>query len=77
MTALQHVATLDEKTVQRIATGDLPPNPYKPLRTFQKRFPVAYSYVHPDVMAAVKKIVDSGHGYTKIFIVDSRTVIVR
>lgn len=80
MTELQSTATLDEKTVQKVARGETTkprrrrkPNPDKHIPDF-----IEHIKVHGDVWAAAQKIVsDKRNYYTHIEIRSDREVIVR
>lgn len=82
MTAVQHAATLDEPTVQRVARNELDELSARRGRAPETRprttRAVTRVNVNERVMQLAQLIVRSNvHGYRSIEIVDSSTVIVR
>ena len=69
-TAVQKTATLHEKTVQAVASGEVAPMPKRRRRGAQNGSPAVIeswqTQRHEMAMTAVKEILDSGHGYTTV-----------
>lgn len=76
MTALQHSVRLHETTVQGIARGEVKRYQIRQPRPSAVSGGMSYIRVHPLVMEAAKALIDSG-SYTRIEIIDDRTVMVR
>jgi len=70
-------ASLDEKTVQKIAKGEVQPMPRKRQKAPQKSSEVVMKKVHPAVMKEAAMLLLAVNGYTKIEVVSETTVIVR
>lgn len=75
MTAIQETASVHPKTIQLVARGehDLPRSLPRPRRVHPNQ--VSYLQVHPLVLHEAKRIISEGT-YTRIQIIDDRTVIV-
>ena len=75
---VQDTASLHEKAVQAVAKGSVPTKRRKARRSPSMVQPTYQSpLVHEEVWAAAKKILDSGHGYTKWSINSETEVVVR
>jgi hypothetical protein len=81
MNKVQDKATLDEKTVQKIARGETKVTRKRKPRTRKPSSMVQPTYESPlvssELWAAAKKILDSPHGYTRWEIPEENVVIVR
>ena len=77
-TSVQERASLDEKTVQKVAKGEVQPMPRKRSRAPQRprSTPVSTAKVHPAVMTVAKALLVH-QGYETIEVVSETTVIVR
>lgn len=76
MAKIQDVAKLDEKTVQKIAAGEVKPSRRKPLAVVQPTF--ASPVVRQEIWLAVKAIVaDPDNSYTRWEILDENTMVIR
>lgn len=79
-TAVQKTASLHEKAVQAIATGEVAPRPKRRRKAAQRPLvqpTFAAPLVRGEVWAVAKKILDGPHGYTRWEVLDETTVVVR
>jgi hypothetical protein len=78
-TTVQKRASLDEKTVQKVAKGEVQPTPRKRSRAPQRprSTPVSTKQVHPDVWKTASMVLLTEGGYRSIEVVSETTVIVR
>jgi hypothetical protein len=77
---VQETASLHEKAVQAVASGDVQSAPQRPRRSRQSAPSVELTKdikAHPEALKAAKKLISPLTGYTKIDIVSNDTVIVR
>ena len=73
---VQETASLHEKAVQAIATGEVGPVPTKPRRSPQRRSSeVEHIRVHPEVWAKAKEVI--ARSYSRIEIISATEVMVR
>jgi len=77
VTAIQHQASLDEKTIQKIARDNTAKVfKYRRVTPIHQPRGMDYTRVHPRVMYEAHRIITYG-SYTRIEIIDDRTVMVR
>ena len=77
-TTVQETASLHEKAVQAIASGEVGPTPKPRRKAAQKAATkVQHTKVTPGVWARAQEVLGSGHGYTRIEVIDQNTVVVR
>jgi hypothetical protein len=77
-TTVQETASLHEKAVQAIASGEVDPTPAKERKKPEKRSgELRHIKVTPAVWVKAQEVLSNGHGYTKIEVIDEQTVMVR
>jgi hypothetical protein len=77
-TAVQKTASLHEKAVQAVATGEVAPLPKRTRKAPEKAFqPVVDKHIKVNPLVWVKAQELLAGSYTKIEIVDETTVVVR
>lgn len=77
MTAIQHQASLAEQTVQKIARDNTAKVfKYRRVTPIHEPQRMDYTRVHPRVMYEAHRLITYG-SYTRIEIIDERTVMVR
>lgn len=78
--SVQKTASLHEKAVQAIATGEVSPQPTG-RRRGPERPPAAITTkdikLHDMALAAVQEIIGGSHGFTRYEILDETTAVVR
>jgi hypothetical protein len=80
MSELQQTASLHEKAVQAVASGEVAPMPKRRRRTAQKPLvqpTFEAPLVNPEVWEVAREILHSGHGYTRWEVISEKEVIVR
>jgi hypothetical protein len=77
-TTVQKRASLHERAVQAIASGEVAPTPRKTRKRAQKRSEPVHTHIVVDerVMMKARELIALG-SYTRVEIVDNETVIVR
>ena len=78
MSKVQNSATLDEKTVQKVARGEVRRTPRRPRKAPERLVQPTFAapLVHEKVWEQAKKILGT-HGYTRWEVLDENTVVVR
>jgi len=77
---VQKTASLHERAVQAVASGEVGPVPTKTRKRPEKRSEPVHTHivVDPRVMSVVREIIDNPEkSYTKVEIIDEGTVLLR
>jgi len=75
---VQETASLHEKAVQAVASGEVDPTPTQERKKPQKRSgDLRHVKVMPAIWAKAQEVLGNGHGYTKIEVISEQEVIVR